>query len=95
MDTECSQTSLTSLLERISRLEQDVEELRQCLQGQPAPIARPETVPASHPIMPDMSRLRVPVIGDWEITCLGSFHLRCNGREIPAFKIGSSTCSSG
>ncbi len=37
MDTECSQTSLTSLLERISRLEQDVEELRQCLQGQPDP----------------------------------------------------------
>ncbi len=86
MDTECSQTSLTSLLERICRLEQDVEELRQFLQGQPAPVQRPGNVPASHPIIPNMSRLGAPVVGDWEVTCLGRFHLRCAGREVPACK---------
>ena len=86
MDTEYSQTSLTRLLERISQLEQDIEELHQCLQVQPSPIARLGTVPASHPLMPDISMGGAPGTADWEITCLGSFHLRCADREVPPCK---------
>ncbi len=84
MDTECSQPSLTCLLERISRLEQDVEELRQFLPVQPTPLARPETVPASLSTPSHDSRGGVPGTDDWEIRCLGRFHLRCAGREVPA-----------
>ncbi len=83
MDTEYSQLSLTSLLERICHLEQDVQDLRQFLQVQPSPVARLGTVPSSQPIMPNISRLGAPVVGDWEIRCLGSFRFRCFGRDMP------------
>lgn len=36
--------------------------------------------------MPDMSRGGVPGVGNWEIRCLGSFHLRCDGREVAPCK---------
>ncbi|HEX9131511.1 MAG TPA: BTAD domain-containing putative transcriptional regulator [Ktedonobacteraceae bacterium] len=83
MDTTICQISLTSLLERIFHLEQDILELRQCLQGQPAPVLRPGNAPASLSTPTGASRGGVPGTGDWEIRCLGSFHLRCDGREVP------------
>jgi hypothetical protein len=83
MDTEFCQTSIRSLLERISRLEQDVMELRQCLHVQTSHLERPGNVPASLSIMPNVSRLVAPGTGDWEIRCLGRFHLRCAGRDVP------------
>jgi DNA-binding SARP family transcriptional activator len=33
-----------------------------------------------------VTRGGVPGSGDWEVRCLGSFHLRCAGREVPACK---------
>jgi len=84
MDTEFCQTSLKSLLERISRLEQDVQELAQFLHLRPSPLERPGTVPASLSTPSRGSRLAAPGTGDWEIRCLGRFHLRCFGRDVPA-----------
>jgi DNA-binding SARP family transcriptional activator len=84
MDTECCQTSLDSLLERISRLEQEVQELRQFLLVQTPHLARPVAVPASLSTTSRDSRVGTPGAGDWEITCLGRFHLRCAGRDVPA-----------
>ena len=83
MDTEFCQTSLKRLLERISRLEKDVTELRQFLHVQTSHVERPGNVPASLSIRPNVSRLRAPGAGDWEIICLGRFHLRCAGRDVP------------
>jgi len=83
MDTACYQTSLTRLLERISRLEEEVLELRQCVQAPPAQVARPETMPASLATASRDSRLEIPGAGDWEVRCLGRFHLRCAGRKVP------------
>jgi DNA-binding SARP family transcriptional activator len=83
MDTEFCQASFKSLLERISRLEQDVKELRQFLHVQTVQLERPGTVPASLPTTSRGSRLGAPGTGDWEIMCLGRFHLRCAGRDVP------------
>ncbi len=83
MDTACSQTSLTRLLERISRLEQDVIELRQCVQAPPAQVTRPGNGPASPSTTSTVSRCPQPGTGDWEVWCLGRFHLRCADREVP------------
>lgn len=83
MDTEFCQASLKRLLERISRLEQEVMELRQFLQVQPSHVERPGTVPASLSTTSRGSRGGAPGTGDWEIRCLGKFHFRCAGREVP------------
>jgi DNA-binding SARP family transcriptional activator len=83
MDTELCQTSLKRLFERISRLEQDVLELRRFLPVSTAHVERPGTVPASFSILSTVSRVGAPGTGDWEVICLGSFHLRCAGREVP------------
>jgi DNA-binding SARP family transcriptional activator len=83
MDTEIGQTSLIRLLERISRLEQEVLELRQCVQVPPAQVTRPGTVPTSLATASRDSRLEIPGAGDWEVRCLGRFHLRCAGRKVP------------
>ena len=83
MDTEFYQALLKRLLERIFRLEQDVQELRQCLPVQTPHVQRPGTVSASIPTPSHDSMLGAPGAGDWEIRCLGSFHLRCAGHEVP------------
>jgi DNA-binding SARP family transcriptional activator len=81
MDKEICQTSLKSLLERISRLEEDVMELRQFLQAQISHLERPGNVPAS--LSTTSTKLGVPGTGDWEIMCFGRFHLCCAGRDLP------------
>src|SRR6516164_247660 len=83
MNTELGQAPLNSLLERISRLEQEIMELRQCLPVQPPQVERPRNVPASFSPTSRSPRLGTPGTSDWEIRCLGSFHLRCAGREVP------------
>src|SRR2546423_15278879 len=83
MDTEICQTSLKSLLERVSRLEEDVMELRQFLQAQTPQLERPGNVPASLSTTSIVSRSGPSCTGDWEIRCLGRFHFRCAGREVP------------
>jgi DNA-binding SARP family transcriptional activator len=83
MDTDFCHTSLNSLLERISHLEKDVMELRECLHVQTSHVERPGNLLVSLSTMPDVSRLGAPGVGDWEVMCLGSFHLRCAGREVP------------
>jgi DNA-binding SARP family transcriptional activator len=84
MDAEIFQTSLKRLLERVSHLEEDVVELRQSLQAQTLHLQRPGNVPASLSTTPLVSRSGPSGSGDWEIRCLGRFHLRCAGREVPA-----------
>jgi DNA-binding SARP family transcriptional activator len=83
MDAEICQTSLNGILERISRLEEDVMEMRRLLHVQTSHLEEPGNVPASLFTMSTFSRLGAPETGDWEIMCLGTFHLRCMGRDIP------------
>jgi DNA-binding SARP family transcriptional activator len=84
MNTELGQAPLNSLLERISHLEQEIMELRQCLPVQPSHVQRLGNVPASFSQTSRGPRLGPPGTGDWEIRCLGSFGLHCAGREVPA-----------
>jgi len=84
MDTEIYQTSLKRLLERITRLEEDMQELRQSLQAQTPHRQRPADVPPSRSPTSPVIRLATPGYGDWEIRCLGRFHFCCEGREVPA-----------
>src|SRR6266700_1398814 len=95
MDTACYQTTLTRLLERISRLEEEVLELRQCVQAPPAQVARPGNGLASLSLQSHASRAGAPGAADWEVRCLGSFHRApgrlflaadgcCGGRTQPA-----------
>ena len=67
--------SLKILLERLSRLEKDMAEVRQFVVATgPAPFrAAPMETPTN----------AEPVATGWEVTTLGCFHLRCRGREIP------------
>jgi DNA-binding SARP family transcriptional activator len=83
MDTEFCKTPLNSLLERISRLEKDVMELRHFLRVPTSHLERRGNVPASVSTMSNVSRLGAPGAGDWEIMCLGRFCLRCAGSEVP------------
>jgi len=64
MDTECCQTSLKSLLERISRLETEVMELRQFLQVQTAHLERPGNAPASLSTTSTVARVGASGAGD-------------------------------
>jgi DNA-binding SARP family transcriptional activator len=83
MSTEFFQAPLNSLLERIARLEQEIIELRQCLPVQSSQVERPGNVPVSFSPTSRGPRLGTPGTVDWEIRCMGSFQLRCAGREVP------------
>src|SRR5437588_4709315 len=58
-------------------------ELRQFLQVQTSHLQRPGNVPASLSTTSPVSRVGTPETGDWEITCLGVFHLHCADRDVP------------
>ncbi|HWZ20122.1 MAG TPA: bacterial transcriptional activator domain-containing protein [Ktedonobacteraceae bacterium] len=81
--TECSQATLELILERVSCLEQDIQKLRHWLLVQPSRIRQTGNVPAHLSTTVNVFRLRTPGAGDWDISCLGNFHLRCAGREVP------------
>ena len=85
MDEETCQVTLSSMMERISRLENDLRELRQLVLLQKPYLGismhKPLTISTK-------SDLHSPtVVGDsWEVTCLGNFRLRYAGRDLALCK---------
>src|SRR2546426_10194117 len=82
MDEEFFQVTLNSLIERLSRLEKEMIELRQSLFVQKPCLERPADWPVALSDQMDISRAEVTTAGCWEVTCLGSFRLRCIGRDL-------------
>jgi DNA-binding SARP family transcriptional activator len=82
MDGKTHQTSLHNILERISRLENEIRELRQnmlvYMQGDKLPILRTVSSPADV----DESERVTSNADCWEVTCLGNFRLSIAGRDI-------------
>lgn len=70
---------LNNLSERLSRLEKDMEEMRQVMSVQEISQKHTGTY------LEQKSSARAPgeSSGDWEVTCFGRFHHRCSGREVP------------
>ena len=80
MDEEFYQATLNCVIERISRLEKELMELRQLLFTQVPRLERPIDMPSS--ISARVSKLEGTAAGYWEVTCLGRFHHRCAGRDL-------------
>lgn len=70
---------LNTLSERLSRLEKDMEEVRQVILTQEATQQHAQAFSEEK----TATIHRVVTGEDWEITCFGRFHHRCAGREIP------------
>lgn len=70
---------LNNLIERLSRLEKDVEEMRQVMSVQE--ISQRGT--DAYLEQKSSSRSPGESSGDWEVTCFGRFHHRCDGCEVP------------
>ena len=78
MDEE---TVLTRIMERISRLENEVRELRQLIFVQMPHLVKPIDKSSSIPANSDLPE---PEAGTdcWKVTCLGNFRLRCAGSDL-------------
>lgn len=82
MDEETRQATLNSMMERISRLETEVRELRQLVFPEEEYLAKPTDKPSSGL---DKSGLPKPVVAGttcWEVMCLGRFRLCHAGRDL-------------
>ncbi len=82
MDEETHQDTINSMMERISRLENEVRELRQLVLPEEVPLAKPIDKPSSGL---DKLGLPKPVVAGttcWEVTCLGNFRFCCAGRDL-------------
>src|SRR5215467_13106825 len=66
--------SLNSLVERLSRLEKDMEEVRQVMSVQEVPQKNAD----AYLEQKSFSRLPGESSGDWEVICFGRFHHRCD-----------------
>src|SRR5947199_2491970 len=86
MDEKTYQTALGSIIERVSRLENEVRELRHILLVQMSCDEQPIIRPSSSLAAPNLPELVVPKIDCWEVTCLGNFRLRCTGRDVDPCK---------
>jgi DNA-binding SARP family transcriptional activator len=82
MDEKTYKTVLSSIMERVSRLENEVRELRQILLVQVSRREQPIVRTSSSLADADLPELVVTGTGCWQVTCLGIFHLRCAGRYI-------------
>jgi len=82
MDEESFQTTLNSMIERISHLENEVRELRQLLFVQEPQVAKPLDRPSPIPTLANVSELVVAETNCWEVTCLGNFRLSCASRDL-------------
>lgn len=85
MDEEPYLATLTSMIERIFRLEKEVKELRQLIFIQIPHLVKPIDKSLSITANSDLSELVVRS-DYWEVTCLGSFHLNCAGRDLTLCK---------
>jgi DNA-binding SARP family transcriptional activator len=81
MDKETSQTALTRILERISRLENEIRELRQLIFVQMPHLVKPIDKSLSIASNSDLSESMART-DYWEVTCLGRFRLRYAGRDL-------------
>lgn len=82
MDEEIHHATLNSVIERISRLEKELLELRQFLFAQVPRFEQPIEIPPSIFAKSNASKLEVAEAGYWEVTCLGRFHHRCACRDL-------------
>lgn len=82
MDGEIYQTTLNSVMERISRLENELRELRQLVLVQQPQLAKPIERPLSTPANSNLSGRVVAGTDCWEVTCLGNFRLRRADRDV-------------
>jgi len=82
MDEKTYQATLNSTIERISRLENEVRELRQLVLLQEAHLAKPINKPSPNPDKSDLSGPVVARTDCWEVTCLSNFRLCRAGRDL-------------
>jgi len=82
MDEEFFQATLNNLIERLSRLEKEMIEVRQFLFVQKPCLERLVDGPVALSNQMDISRSEVTATDCWEVTCLGSFRLRYLGRDL-------------
>jgi DNA-binding SARP family transcriptional activator len=82
MDEETYQSALSGIIERVSRLENEVRELRQLILLQKPHLAKPIDKPSPIPAISDSPGLVVVDTDCWEVTCLGSFRLRYAGHDL-------------
>ena len=82
MDEETSWVTLSSMMERISRLENDVRELRQLVLLQRLYLAESVQKPSPLPLNADLPGPPAAGPDSWEVTCLGKFGLRYAGRDL-------------
>jgi DNA-binding SARP family transcriptional activator len=82
MDEEVSQATLNSLIERISRLEKEIMELRQILLVQMPRLEQPIIRPSFSLADTNLSEPLEAKTDCWEVTCLGNFHLCYAGRDL-------------
>jgi two-component system, LytTR family, response regulator len=81
MNEETYQTVLKSIIERVSRLENELAELHQFLLAQTLSLERPINKPSPTPTKSERTETDY-----WEVTCLGNFELRCAGCLIAPCK---------
>jgi DNA-binding SARP family transcriptional activator len=86
MDEEPYEATLNSLTERISRLENELSELRQLVLLQKPYLTKPIDKPTRIPTNSDLPDSVVAETDCWEVTCLGNFRLRCAGRDLTLCK---------
>jgi len=86
MDEEISRVTLSSMMEHISRLENELRELRQLVLLQKPYLAVSMHKPPSIPPSSDLPGPAVAGPYSWEVTCLGNFRLRCAGRDLALCK---------
>lgn len=72
------QSFLNNLVERLSRLEKDMAEIRQVMVVQEALPQQPRTTIVSKV----SSNPQTEASGDWNVTCFGRFSHRCGEREV-------------
>jgi DNA-binding SARP family transcriptional activator len=83
MNEESSWVTLSSITERISRLENDVRELRELVRVQKSYELVSLHKTSFTPLNSDLSRSPAVRPDSWEVACLGKFSLRSYGREPP------------
>src|SRR5216117_2037831 len=82
MDEDTYQPALRGIIERVSRLENEVRELHQLILLQKPHLAKPIDKPSPIPTNSDSPGLVVAGTGCWEVTCLGNFRLRYAGCDL-------------
>jgi len=82
MDEKTSQITLDGIIGRISRLEEELIEVRQLLTNNLSCLERPMNLPAFLSPKPNVLQSERFKSGYWEVSSLGRFHHRCDGHDL-------------